>query len=620
MIMGRMTIGRKVPQAFLPEVLGGKWLHVVTLVPVLVVTLVSFLPVLSAGFLPSVDDGKMLEPTQYRELSLDGLKWMFTTFYFGDYQPFHWLSYSLDYAVWQNNPFGYHLTNLLLHLLTTAALYCLAVMCIRAPWSADQPPETRPAAPALGCAAGSLFFAVHPLRVEAVAWISNRANLLSGLFYVLTVLAYLKAHPGGSRPRRRVWLATSVVLAVCSLFSKSWGMTIPVVLLIIDAYPLRRFGPGAPLKRARGILLEKILFLLPAVVFAVLALRSTPLAEGAHTRVAERLAQSSYGLCFYLWKTVFPHPISPLYLLDRSFDPTDIKYVLCGTAVIAVTAWLVLRRRARPWALAAWALYVVIVSPVIGLVQSGPQLAAVRYTYLSCLPFALLLAVGAARLHRRTTAAGSRFPAVPLFLPAAAAVIVVLLSFLTFRESQVWHDEDRFWNRVISVAPDNHVAYFARGTIRLNRGDLPGARQDYDTSILLNPRNAKARCNRAVLRARAGDWQGALADYNTAIEVKPTAHNIRFSRGLLKLRLGDAAGALSDFDAAIRHKPDEPPLRRVRGNLRAQMGDLAGAAADYRRILDLRPNHPRREQIEQAIDDLESRRNRYPPRETQSQK
>ena len=356
--------------------------------------LISFFPTLNNGFVDWDDTGMFTENFKYRGFSLAHVSWMFTTFHYGHYHPLTWLTLGLDYQLWGMNPKGYHLTSLLFHAASGVACYFLITALV-----GRQPAFSR-FAQSLGfrlcCASGALFFALHPLRVESVAWATERRDVVSGLFYILTLLAYVRMSEKDSMRRRR-WLVLALFFFTCSFLSKAWAITLPVVLLVLDVYPLRRIGAGEQFAAScQKVLLEKIPFVLIAVVFAWIAWlaqeRWSIRAESFG--VVQRLMSAAYSLCFYPLKTAVPVGLSPLYVLDPVFIATKPKYVLTALAVPAIAVVLVLMRRRWPWALAAGVCYAIIVSPVLGLAQSGEQIAADRYAYLSCLPFAILIAAG----------------------------------------------------------------------------------------------------------------------------------------------------------------------------------------------------------------------------------
>ena len=320
-----------------------------TWVPVAVaaVVLVSFAPVFNCEFLNWDDDLNFLKNPSYRGLSPVHLRWMLTTFHSGHYQPLSWFTLGVDYTLWGMQPRGYHLTNLVLHIANALLVYALALTLL--PRATVRAPARGAALP-LAAAVAALCFAIHPLRVESVAWVTERRDVLSGLFFLLTVLAYVRmvdARPAGAW---RAWLALSLGCFVFSLLSKAWGMTLPIVLVVLDVYPLQRHASQG--ETWRRIVVEKIPFVIIAGAAMVLAARAQLEVGEMRTLgqygVTARVMQAAYGLVFYLWKTVLPTHLSPLYLLRPDFDPTATPYVWCAVAVLSLTFILMWARQQWP--------------------------------------------------------------------------------------------------------------------------------------------------------------------------------------------------------------------------------------------------------------------------------
>ena len=262
----------------------------------------------------------------------------------GHWIPVTWLTLGLDYVVWGINPFGYHLTNLLWHAASAALFYLVARRLLGLGM-----PSASPLVRGLGATGAALFFAIHPLRVESVAWITERRDLTSGFFLFLAVLSYLKAHERRAETRTGWWLIAFVATAL-ALGSKAITMGLPLVLLLLDFYPLRRIGPGprdwlSP--PARPVWLEKIPFLLLAAAAAVIAFNVqrgtgylTPATPGT------RLAITAHNVWFHAWKTFVPLNLSPVYELPLAVNPLERPYLLSALAGLAITlaVWIFRRR------------------------------------------------------------------------------------------------------------------------------------------------------------------------------------------------------------------------------------------------------------------------------------
>src|SRR3989441_1891400 len=310
------------------------------LVPLLiaVVTFAAFLPALHNQFVNWDDDKNFLENPHYRGLGWTQLSWMWTT-HLGHYIPLTWMTFGLDYLLWGMNPRGYHLTNLLLHAANAVVFFFITRRLLT---RALPSPSERGHALAVSAAFAALVFAIHPLRVESVAWATERRGGLSGLFYLLTILMYLRACERVERGRGWYWL--SVAAFVCALLSKSMVVNLPVVLVILDVYPLRRLGGavGWWSEPARRVYVEKIPLVLPAAAASAVALMAQ-LSHDTMVSVVQlsalgRLAGSVYGLSFYLWEMVAPVNLSPLYELPPTVNPLAPPFLPSHGLVLRITA------------------------------------------------------------------------------------------------------------------------------------------------------------------------------------------------------------------------------------------------------------------------------------------
>lgn len=430
------------------------------------VTFVCFWPALFQGFQEGWDDDRnFLRNDHLRGLSWETVKWAFTTFHMGPYQPLSWLSLAVDHELWGGDVAAgryYHATNMFLHAANATLLYVLALRLLP-----RIPSGTRP--PVLAAAAGALWFSIHPLRVESVAWATERRDVLSGFFVLLTLLAWLRAESH----RRRLWWAGLAYL--CALLSKASAMTLPFVLLILDAWPLRRIRFEGLWPRGCGpALAEKLPFLMLAGGAAAVALLGQgqvgALRSWEEHGLLQRTAQACYGLVWYLGKTLWPAGLSPLYELEYRLDPFRARYVASMSAVAAITATTFLLRRRRPALFATWIAYAVLASPTLGFVQAGSQIVADRYSYLPSLALALLAAGAAARWR-------ALLP--PLF------VVLAVFGSLTVAQTRKWKDSETLWRHAVHVDPGSQFAHHQLAHELHRRGDYEAAERHYRRALEL---------------------------------------------------------------------------------------------------------------------------------------
>lgn len=561
--------------------------------PLLIVLLVciSFWPVVDNDFVNLDDSYYFTNNTNYRGVSLAHLRWMFTTVSFSHYQPLSWLTHGIVFSVWGLNPVAFHAGNLALHAANALLFYFLVTALLRQRWPASgQSLALRGAA-----AAGALFFGLHPLRVEAVAWATERQEVLCGLFFLLALLAYLRMYDAQRAGSQSLyWYVASIVCFACSLLSKAAGVMFPFVLLLLDVYPLGRFTAAGKAGRWR-VVAEKIPYFalaLGATTGAMFAKGSEAMATLGEHGIVARAAQSVYGLCFYLWKTLAPFHLSPLYRLHTPLQVGELRFVLSALLVIAISVCLVSLRRRWPWALASWICYVLILAPVLGIVQAGPQIAADRYTYLACLPWAVLVAAAAYHLWRADAGRLGRNVAVVVL-----ATLLVGLGLGTSQQTRVWHDSLSLWDHVLEIDPRNDFAYTNRGAARRSKGNLDGAVADCNSALSLNTMQVEAYRIRGGIRQQRGDLDGASSDFERVIQVGLQQKDAvmvadgYINRGKARQAQGNIEAAIADYDAAIRADPRQHRAYNNRGNARFARGDPDGALADLTFAIQLDPGY-----------------------------
>src|SRR5438876_7017380 len=544
-------------------------------------TFAAFLPARQNQFVNWDDAENFLDNPHYRGLGWSQLHWMWTT-HQGHYIPLTWMTLGLDYLLWGMNPVGYHLTNLLLHAANAVVFF---VVVRRLLTRALSSPSERGYALAVSAGVAALVFAIHPLRVESVAWATERRDVLSGLFYLLTILMYLRAYEFGARGRGWYWLAVAVF--VCALLSKSMVVNLPVVLLILDVYPLRRLGGaiGWWSEPARRVYVEKIPFVLLAAAASAIAVMAQSSVHAAlslaQLSVPGRLAISAYGVSFYLWKMVVPLNLSPLYERPLTLDPSAMPFVLSYGLVLALTAIVLALRRRAPGLLAVWFAYVVVLLPVLGIFQSGPQIAADRYTYLAGLGWALLTGAALLSVSRR----------LPFLSTGLAFFLLLGLGVLTWNQVHVWHDSENLWSHAVAIDPGAPVGQYSRGWALAQQGKLTEAMAHYQTALRLNPDYAEAHTAGGALLADQGKLAEASEHYQTALRLKPDHAEAHGNVGSALARQGKLAEAVEHYQTALRFKPDHADAHYNWGNAPTREGKLAEAIEHYRQALQIKPDH-----------------------------
>lgn len=579
---------------------------------VVVVALACFVPGLTFDFVGFDDYGFIVHNPNCHGLSWANLKWMWTDTV-GHYHPLTWMSHGLDYELWGGmDPFGFHLTNWLLHGLNTG-LVCVLFWVLLGVVGFDQ--ANRGAAAMVG----ALLFAVHPLRAESVVWVTERRDLLSLFFLLLAVLAYLRAVL--RQGSKGLYLGIAAAMHALSLLSKAWGITLVVVLLLLDIYPLRRWQ----WKRWRALLYEKLGFIVLGLMaggLAFFAQHGTAMVSNAEHSPIGRVLQAGFSLCFYLSKTLLPVGLSPLYELRDSPTLADTPFV-CALVVAGVLTLcaLVLARR-YPGVATSWLVFGVVISPVSGLAQSGVNMVSDGYSYIATLPFALLVGAALWKGSSRWLSA------------VASSLVVCSLVAVTVPYTTSWRDTPSLWKRVIAYDPACKRAHLAMGNWLARNGQWQASFEILEKRYGLSPWRHEFLHTLGENALQAGYYERAIGylgmlrllwpqdltlyeplatayehDGRSVRAQEVRAEGLQIARGLIeetpdhvgaRLTLGAEAfrggrlgEAIEHFDWGLRAEPDSAELLFQRAGAHAGIGDLRSAFLDYGRSLELAPKDSR---------------------------
>jgi hypothetical protein len=546
---------------------------------------VGFLSTLDGQFLNWDDDINFLGNQGFRGLGWGQLRWMWTETLMGHYIPLTWMSLGLNYTLGGMNPWGYHLGNMLIHAMNALVFYFVARRLLIASGVSGGSPLL------WGASFAALVFGVHPLRAESVAWITERRDVLCGLFFLLAVLAYLVSLDAGAR---RGWRFASLAAFGAALLCKAQAVPLPVALLILDLYPLRRLARDG----WRRLAMEKLPYLALSIIggsIAILAVKNgATFTDYAQYGPSARLAMTGYGIVFYPWKWLWPTGLSPLYELPARIEPLSWRFLLPWIVIALVTVLLVGIRRQWPAGLAAWTYSAIMVLPVIGPLHSGNQLAHDRYSYLSGLAFALLAGAGLAWVLQAVTR-GTLRPLIAQVGLAGAALILLGLGSATWVQASAWRDSESLWRWAVEADPECAIcfnnlalAFMTRGRTReaedarqrslalreraMTRNNLGGvlqvqgrtdeAEREYQRAVRLNPNLAQALANLGELYAKQGRHEDALPPLRRVFQISPAFPRVRANLGESLRRRGDQlaeagkpdeAGAL--FKEALRLSP-----------------------------------------------------------------
>jgi Tfp pilus assembly protein PilF len=512
-------------------------------------------------------------------LSLDGLRWAFTTYHAANWHPLTWLSLQLDYQLFGLQPWGYHLTNLLLHTANVLLLYGFL----------------RGTTGAVGRSfVAAALFAVHPLHVESVAWVAERKDVLSTFLGLLALLAY--AH----HVRQPGWGRYLLVLAAfaLSLLAKPMLVTLPFLLLLLDYWPLDRLSRHAvPLHR---LVLEKIPLLILTIVLclvtvqaqsrgqAVLPLEALPLSE--------RIPNAVVSYVTYLFRTIWPVRLAVFYPHPRAQQSMLLVLGAAGL-LVSVTVLVLWYGRRRPYLPVGWLWYVGTLVPVIGLVQVGQQAAADRYTYVPLIGIFVLVVWGVADLlawlRVRLAAAWT-----------GTAIVLLACVLLSRSQIRVWQNSGALWEHALSVTTNNAIAHNNMGNVLKNRGEPGAALREFTRALEIDPNLKEAHNNRALMLRRLGRLDEAIHHYHEALRLDPSASTTHINLGVALAMQGRLDEAVDRFMRALELAPDDGQAHHNLGLVRLNQGRLTEAEAQFRRALEINPHY---RESQKALDEVRRR-------------
>ena len=534
---------------------------------------------LSFGFVNWDDWDYVVFNPMLGELDLEFLKAASTRFVLGNWHPVTMISYGLDRALWGEDASGFHATNLLLHAANSALVMALAWMLFRRAAGADR-------GSLFGAAVVAGIFAAHPLHVESVAWISERKDVLYGFFWLTSLIAWLAyAAPAAApetdlaadttsleaRRRRRRWAyGLALVAFALSLMSKPMAVTLPVVLLLLDVYPLRRLGDGWPGLWRVG--LEKLPFFAIALAAGIVTLVTQGEAGAigfVELPLVSRLWLAVRALGFYLVKFFAPFGLVPFYALSDDISLSRWPYWSALLLVVVLTAGAVLARRRAPVVAAGLAFYLVTLLPVLGLLQFGDQSAADRYTYLPLLGPAFILGAGALWAWR----SGQRARVVAV---GGAIVFLLFLGWRTTDQVRVWRDSVSLWSRVVEAYPESTTGHYNLGHGLWMAGQTARAEAAWKRVLEIDPDHARALYELGTSAGRAGRYAEAERYLRAAVRAKPDDPKALVTLAMVLDERGDWPAAAHYYRSFLSSGADLGGSYREHARARLAEGPLEG--------------------------------------------
>jgi hypothetical protein len=506
----------------------------VAILTLVVVTTAAYLQITRNEFILFDDDQYVTENIHVLDgLTFESVRWALTTGHAANWHPVTWLSHMADIEVFGLNPAGHHLTSLLLHIFNSV-LVCLVLERLTGVFWPG------------ACVAA--LFALHPLHVESVAWVAERKDLLSAFFWFLTMGAYAFYVEYPTRGR----YAAVVAFFVFGLLSKPMVVTLPVVLLLLDYWPLGRLGSEAGRRpsKALALLLEKWPLLLLAVLSGVVTFCAQQSAGTVSslekTPLSARIANASVSYIEYIRKTFWPLHLAVFYPHPRMGIPAW-QVLAAASAILGVTLYVIAKAERRPYLAVGWLWYLVTLVPVIGLVQVGSQSRADRYTYIPLIGVFIMMAWGAADALERC-----RYPRL---FAALAAPVLIALSWATAEQVRYWKTGEILLRRTIEVTRNNWLAHNNLGVILERKGEWAEARSHFEQALTMRPTYAVAHYNLGEALRKEGRLEEAIREYEAALRERPSHGRSHLGLGLALSAAGRIEEAIQQYEMVLRADP-----------------------------------------------------------------
>ena len=486
-------------------------------------------------------------------LCWSGMVWAFTTGYGGQWHPLTWLSHMLDCQFFGLDPGWPHIVNVLIHALTSLLWFSVLKGLTGARWRS---------------AMAAFLFALHPLHVESVAWVCERKDVLSALFWVLTIWAYARY---ARQPERGRYLL-ALALFCLGLMAKPMLVTLPIVLLLLDRWPL-----------SRGVrVVEKIPFFALAiaacVVTFVVHLRGEALPSFEVVPPAIRIENALVSYGAYILDLFWPAKLAVFY--PYSSGSIVMPAIAAGIALVAITIFAIREFRPRPYLAVGWLWYLVALVPVIGLVQAGAQARADRFTYIPMAGLTIALIWGAAEIL-------GRWPRARLVLASALCAACIALTWI---QVGYWRDSVTLYRHAIEATTGNYVARFNLASVLDTRGETAEAIAQLRETVRLRPYFATAHAELGQLLAKAGLPQEALPELRTAVTQRPGSADAHFRLGSVLGAMGQNSDAAIEFAQGLRLQPENADGHYDLAIALAQTGNLADAAREFETTVRLKPD------------------------------
>jgi hypothetical protein len=497
----------------------------------------------------NLDDNDYVTENSHVVTGITGsnILWAFSSTEAANWHPITWLSHMADAQIYGMNPRGHHLTNLIIHISSTVLLFLLLFRLTGSRWQSSFV---------------AALFALHPLHVESVAWVAERKDLLSAFFWFLTLFLYSSY----VTKRKPVFYISSLISFVLGLMSKPMLVTIPIVMLLIDLWPLNRYSlkEQEPVRRQllscatqlKALVQEKILFFACSIFSAVITIyaqhKGGAISGFEATPFRLRVENAIVSYVEYIAKTIWPHDLAVYYPLPSSIP---LWQIICSLLILLLVSVAVIWfGRQHPFLPVGWFWFIITLLPVIGLIQVGSQAMADRYTYIPHIGLFIIVAWGIPVLTKKLQYQQG-------IIALLAGVVIFSSAALTWRQLGYWRDDVSLYQRDLDVTTDNYIMHNHLGIIYRYKGELDSAIREYKMALAIEPNYPETHNNLGLALAGTGNRDAALKEFQIAIALNPNYSQAHNNLGVTLAGMGNLDAAIREYQAAITINPNDSDAR-----------------------------------------------------------
>ena len=530
---------------------------------ILILTVLIYLNAIKNGFV-NWDDNNYIHNNPYiKGLSISNLKDIFTKSYFANYHPLTTLTYAIEYSLFKLNPLPYHFFNISLHLINTLLVFLFIKNITK---RVEVPLIT------------TLLFAVHPMHVESVAWIAERKDVLYTMFFLLSLIYYIKYQKDNKNIK---YLIITFILFVASLMSKSAAVTLPLIILLLSYYINKR------------IIIKDWLYSIPffilSLIFGFIAIRTQKDAIGSVNvnemyNIYQRVLLVCFALYFYIIRFIVPYGFSAIHpypFTENMSLPTEY-YFAPILLIVLIFIIFISKKELKSILLFGFVFFIITISLIIQLMPFGDAIVSERYTYIPYIGLSFITANIIILLLKKNNR---------ILLIFLSVSYLLFLTISTIEQIKIWNNSEILWTKSIASNPKSYISYYSRGAARSEVGNYKDAYDDYNTAISINPKYALPYNNRGLIKLKNNDINGAIEDYCKAISLDSKYANAYNNRGHALALSGKMDEAYNDFNKAIQIDSNYVDAYSNRGNVLRLTGKLDEALVDYNKAIQINSNY-----------------------------